>query len=141
MFQNRYKSIICQEDAYLKELVRYIHLNPIRAGIVQTLDELKSYKYCGHSTLIGKTKNEWQDTDYVLGYFSKSKGKARKEYESFVKGGFTQGRKRELSGDGLIRSLGGWTEAREILRGGVHIMSDERILGDSDFVDSVILQS
>jgi len=141
LFQNRYKSVIIQEDAYLKELVRYIHLNPIRAGIVQTLDELGSYKYCGHSTLIGKTKREWQDTDYVLGYFSKSKGKARKEYESFVKEGLTQGRKKEFTGGGLIRSLGGWTEAREILKGGIHIMSDERILGDPDFVDSVISQS
>ena len=45
------------------------------------------------------------------------------------------------SSGGLIRSLGGWIEAREILKGGVHIMSDERILGDSDFVDSVISQS
>jgi hypothetical protein len=36
LFQNRYKSIVCQEDTYLLELVRYIHLNPIRAGIVHT---------------------------------------------------------------------------------------------------------
>ena len=141
LFQNRYKSIICQEETYLRELVRYIHLNPIRAGIVQTLDELKNYKYCGHSTLLGKTKREWQDTNYVLGYFGKSKEKARREYKSFVKEGLTQGRKKELTGGGLIRSLGGWTEAREVLKGGVHIMSDERILGDSDFVDSVISQS
>ncbi len=141
LFQNRYKSIICQEETYLRELVRYIHLNPIRAGIVQSLDELKSYKYCGHSSLMGKTKRQWQDTDYVLGYFGKSKTKAKKGYESFVEAGFRQGRKKELSGGGLIRSLGGWIEAREILRGGVHIMSDERILGDSDFVDSVISQS
>jgi putative transposase len=141
LFQNRYKSIICQEETYVRELVRYIHLNPIRVGIVQTLDELKSYKYCGHSALTGKTKREWQDTDYVLGYFGKNKGKARKEYESFVKAGLNQGRKEELTGGGLIRSLGGWTEAREVLKSGVHIMSDERILGDSDFVDSVISQS
>jgi hypothetical protein len=141
LFQNRYKSIICQEETYLCELVRYIHLNPIRAGIVKTLDELKSYKYCGHSSLMGKTKREWQDTDYVLGYFGKSKVQARRGYESFVKEGLAQGRKDELTGGGLIRSLGGWTEAREALKGGVHIMSDERILGDSDFVDSVISQS
>jgi putative transposase len=122
-------------------LVRYIHLNPIRAGIAQTLDELRSYKYCGHSALMGNTKREWQDTNYVLGYFGTSKGNARKEYESFVKDGLTQGRREELTGGGLIRSLGGWTEAREVLKGGVHIMSDERILGDSDFVDSVLSQS
>jgi putative transposase len=141
LFQNRYKSIVCQEETYLRELVRYIHLNPIRAGIVQTVDELKGYKYSGHSSLLGKVKRQWQDTDYVLGCFGKSKAQARKKYESFVKVGLTEGRKDELTGGGLIRSLGGWTEAREALRGGVHIMSDERILGDSDFVDSVISQS
>ncbi len=73
---------------------------------------------------MGKTKRQWQDTDYVLGYFGKSKTKARKGYESFVKAGLSQGRKKELTGGGLIRSLGGWIEAREILRGGVHIMRE-----------------
>ena len=141
LFQNRYKSIICQEKTYLRELVRYIHLNPVRAGMVQTVDELRRYKYCGHSSLMGKAKRDWQDTDYVLGYFGKRKAEARKKYESFVKEGVTQGRRNELTGGGLIRSLGGWTEARDALKGGVHIMSDERILGDSDFVDSVISQS
>ncbi len=141
LFRNRYKSIVCQEDVYLRELVRYIHLNPIRAGIVKALEELKSYKYCGHSSLMGKTKRNWQDTDYVLGYFGKTKPQARKEYETFVKEGLTQGRRKELTGGGLIRSLGGWTEARERLQGRDHMMSDERILGDSDFVDSVIFRS
>ena len=117
LFHNRYKSIICQEETYLRELVRYIHLNPIRAGMVQTLDKLKSYKYCGHSSLMGKENWQWQDTDYVLGYFGRSNREARKEYESFVKEGLTQGRKQELTGGGLIRSLGGWSEAREVLKG------------------------
>ena len=141
LFQNRFKSIICQEDAYLQELVRYIHLNPIRAGIVKTLDELKSYKYSGHSSLMGKTKRNWQDTDYVLSYFGKRKAQARKEYESFVEEGLTHGRRKEFTSGGLIRSLGGWTKARDILNDREHVMSDERILGDSDFVDSVISQS
>ncbi|MBN2059547.1 MAG: transposase [Deltaproteobacteria bacterium] len=141
LFQNRYKSIICQEEIYLRELVRYIHLNPIRAGMIQTLNELESFKYCGHSALTGKIKRDWQDTDYILGYFGSSKAKARKAYEAFVKSGFKQGRKEELTGGGLIRSLGGWTEAREVLKSGVHVMSDERILGDSNFVDSIISQS
>ena len=46
-----------------------------------------------------------------------------------------------MTGGGLIRSLGGWIEAKEVLKGGVKIMGDERILGDSDFVDSIISQS
>jgi putative transposase len=142
LFQNRYKSIICQEDFYLKELVRYIHLNPIRAGIINGLDELKSYDYCGHSSLMGKKRRKWQDNDYVLSYFGKRKTQARKSYESYVNKGFQQGRMRELTGGGLIRSLRGWTEVkRGGLKGRDHVMSDERILGDSDFVDSIISQS
>ena len=56
LFQNRYKSILCQEDLYLKELVRYIHLNPLRAGIVGELKELAAFPYCGHRALMGKTE-------------------------------------------------------------------------------------
>jgi len=40
LFQNRYKSILCQEDTYLLELVRYIHLNPLRAGVIQDIGKL-----------------------------------------------------------------------------------------------------
>ena len=141
LLQNRYKSIVCQEEPYLQELVRYIHLNPVRAGLVDNVEKLKRYRFCGHGALMGKTKREWQDTGYVLGYFGKRQTEARKKYEFFVKEGMTQGRREDLTGGGLIRSLGGWTAARDVLKGGVHIMSDERILGDSDFVDAVISQS
>ena len=87
LFQNRYKSIICQEDAYLQELVRYIHLNPLRSKVVVDLKELDRYSYCGHSALIGKKKREWQDVEYILGLFGRSVGKARKGYVSYVKKG------------------------------------------------------
>jgi REP element-mobilizing transposase RayT len=65
LFQNRYKSIVCQEDIYLSELVRYIHLNPVRAGIVENVMELNRYLYCGHSALMGKKGHPWQDVDHV----------------------------------------------------------------------------
>ena len=61
LFQNRYKSIICQEDPYFKELVPYIHLNPLRAGLVDTLIELNRYRWCGHSALLGSRKTNWQE--------------------------------------------------------------------------------
>lgn len=61
LFQNRYKSIICEEDLYFKELVRYIHLNPLRVGLVDSLAKLDRYRYCGHSVLMGRVKNDWQD--------------------------------------------------------------------------------
>jgi len=139
LFQNRFKSIICEEDVYLKELVRYIHLNPLRAGVVTTLSQLNTYAYCGHSTLMGNKKREWQHTEYVLGYFGKRLSGARQAYYSYVKAGERQGRRPELVGGGLIRSHGGWKavgrlgkKVRERIKG------DERILGDSDFVLQVL---
>jgi putative transposase len=67
LFQNRFKSILCQEDVYFFELVRYIHLNPIRAGLVDDIDELGGYRYSWHSVLMGKVKNVWQDTEGCWG--------------------------------------------------------------------------
>jgi REP element-mobilizing transposase RayT len=138
LFQNRYKSILCQEDAYLLELVRYIHLNPFRAGLVKSLDELTQYLYCGHSCLMGNKTRDWQDADYVLTYFGKQRYSARKHYHSFVSEGIHQGRRDDLMGGGLIRSLGGWSAISRNDLKGAHIKSDERILGDSDFVDSLL---
>ncbi len=138
LFQNRYKSILCQEDAYLTELVRYIHLNPYRAGLVKSLEALDKYPYCGHSVLMGNRKRDWQDTDNVLSYFGKQRFSARKYYFTFVAEGAKQGRRDELTGGGLIRSLGGWSAInRNNLKDG-HIKSDERILGDSDFVEALL---
>lgn len=142
LFQNRYKSIICQEDVYLLELVRYIHLNPLRAKVVVDLKELDRYSYCGHSALIGRQKREWQDIEYVLGFFGKRLGEARNGYVSYVEKGAALGRQPELVGGGLIRSLGGWDEVKKMrLRGQDRIKSDQRILGESDFVRDVLLES
>jgi hypothetical protein len=56
LFQNRYKSVVCQEDVYLRELLGYIHLNPIRAKVVSDLAELSKYLYCGHTVLVAIRK-------------------------------------------------------------------------------------
>jgi putative transposase len=142
LFQNRYKSIVCQEEAYLKELVRYIHLNPIRAGRVSTFAKLGTYPYCGHSALMGKKERAWQDLDYVLGYFGKRVGRARMSYVSYVKAGLRQGHREDLIGGGLIRSLGGWTEVKRLRsEGKCHLKSDERILGDPGFVHEMLARA
>ncbi len=139
LFQNRFKSIVCQEDVYLKELVRYIHLNPIRAGLVTDLDKLSRYPYCGHSALLGGVERSWQDTSHVLAFFGKKVQPARKAYLSYMEEGLHQGRREELVGGGLVRSLGGWSAVKKLRsNGSTHMMSDERILGESDFVDSVL---
>jgi putative transposase len=141
LFQNRYKSIICEEDPYFKELVRYIHLNPLRVGLVDNLARLDRYKYCGHSVLMGRVKNDWQDRDYVLEWFGEKEGEAKTAYRQFVKGGLDLGRRPDLVGGGLIRSQGGWAAVKALRRLGVREKSDERILGSSDFVKRLIRQS
>ena len=60
-FQNRYKSILCEEDTYLLELARYIHLNPVRARVIGDVEELNTFPLCGHSALMGKVERPWQD--------------------------------------------------------------------------------
>jgi REP element-mobilizing transposase RayT len=141
LFQNRYKSILCQEDLYLLELVRYIHLNPIRARIVKQLRELDPYPYCGHSVLMGKIKRKWQDTDYILRIYNSKYLTARRRYREFVEKALTDGRRPELVGGGLVRSAGGWSAVKAIRRGFERMKGDERILGDGDFVETVLKQA
>jgi putative transposase len=138
LFQNRYKSILCQEEPYLLELVRYIHLNPLRAKQVTTLKQLDRYRYCGHSALMGHRPNEWQAIDSVLRLLGKSAPTARQQYRHFVEQGIALGRRPELIGGGLIRSLGGWSAVKSMRKLGDHVKSDERVLGGSDFVQSVL---
>lgn len=138
LFQNRYKSILCQEEPYLLELVRYIHLNPIRAGVVADMKSLDGYPYSGHSRLMGKIKSGFQNTEKVLSLFGQTRREARRRYRDFVTKGLPAGKRPELTGGGLIRSAGGWQALKELRRKGVHFKSDERLLGDSDFVDSVL---
>ncbi|MCK4390044.1 MAG: hypothetical protein KAV83_07395, partial [Desulfobacterales bacterium] len=58
---SRYNLICHQCFELVKELVRYIHLNPLRAKLVESVGQLDRYRWCGHSVLLGRVKNEWQD--------------------------------------------------------------------------------
>ncbi len=141
LFQNRYKSFLCEEDLYLKELVRYIHLNPIRAKSVKDLKELKTYPYSGHCVLMGKVESDWQNTEYVLSLFGNSLRSARRSYGAFVAKGVSLGRRPDLVGGGLLRSVGGWFKLKDLRGSGIRIKGDERILGSSDFVERVLEQA
>jgi len=141
LFQNRYKSVLCQEESYLLELVRYIHLNPLRAGIVKDLRGLNWYPYCGHSHILGNRTNTWQDKDYILRIFHSDKDATILMYREFVKKGIEQGKRSDLVGGGLIRSAGGWSAIKALRRSGAYQKGDERILGDSDFVKKVLAQA
>jgi putative transposase len=136
LFQNRYKSIVCQEDRYLLELVRYIHLNPLRAGLIRELRQLDRYPWSGHGALMGKLERAWQATEYVLSFYGKN-GTRQKEYRKFIARGRKLGHRPELVGGGLVRSLGGWSEVLAMRRRGKKPASDQRILGDSAFVKAI----
>jgi REP element-mobilizing transposase RayT len=141
LFQNRFKSIVVEEDSYFQELVRYIHLNPLRARIVDSITKLDRYRWCGHSSILGRFKNDWQDKEYVLKWFGKKAGEAKRAYRQFVKNGVNQGHRSDLIGGGLIRSQGGWSAVKDMIRQGIREKSDERILGSGKFVQQLIQQS
>ncbi|MEI8031980.1 MAG: transposase [Chlorobiaceae bacterium] len=138
LFQNRYKSIICEEEAYFDKLVAYIHLNPLRAGLLETLDQLASYPWGGHSVLMKRVRHDWIDCDYVLRFFGKREGMARNAYLEFLEGELGIDREQELSGGGLIRSQGGWSKVQSMRKSGEKALGDERILGGDDFVRKVL---
>jgi putative transposase len=141
LFQNRYKSILCQEDAYLLELVRYIHLNQLRAKLVADMKELGKNRYSGHGVLLGNAVAGWQNTKYILRLFGGKLPVARRYYREFVQKGVAAGRRRELTGGGLIRSIGGWSAAKLLRKAGALQKGDERILGDGEFVEKVLAQA
>lgn len=137
LFQNRYKSILVEEDPYLLELVRYIHLNPFRAGLVPTLAALDRYPWSGHSAVLGWVPRPWQAMDEILGHFGRRRAPARRGYRDYVSAGMSLGRRPDLQGGGLRRSLGDWAAVADLRRAREHGLADERILGSGPFVESV----
>ena len=141
LFENRYKSILCDEDNYLLALIRYIHLNPVRAKVVETIEQLDRYPWSGHRSLIGKAKYAWMDVERVLSEFGSTRRKAVGEYRAFMKEGLGQGQLPELTGGGLIRSKGGWSQVLSARRSGRKEEFDERILGSGDFVNTILKET
>ena len=141
LFQNRFKSILCEEDPYLLELTRYIHLNPLRGGLVPGLRELRTYPWTGHAALLGVVDRAWQDTATVLAYFGQKRRRAIQRYEAFIREGIAQGRRPDLVGGGLIRSLGGWAQVLALRRKGSPAPADARILGSGEFVEGLLAEA
>lgn len=138
LFQNRYKSIICEEDTYFQKLVAYIHLNPFRVGLVENLNDLGAYPWTGHSVIMGKGKHAWQEVDAVLECFGERVGEARKAYLRYLEDESGKGQQTELVGGGLIRSQGGWSAVKSLRKQGKKELGDERILGSTEFVKTVL---
>jgi len=131
LFQDRYKSIVTSDQNYVEELVRYVHLNPIRAGICPSMDSLDGYRWCGHSALMGKRSCAFQDTAQVLRRFGKDAASARKQYREFL----------------LMKCSGPAEDERDELLTLVRQSNVEKrsrhepmcwVIGDQDFVRSAI---
>ncbi len=128
LFQDRYKSIISQDQGYLEELIRYVHLNPVRAGICKGLEELDNYPWCGHGVFMGKCSMSFQNTETVLKRFGSNTVSARLNYKKFME-------------EGLKTVTDGWIvdKVRESNRG-VNKKDEPGcwVIGDRDFIVSVI---
>ncbi len=135
VFQNRYRSILCDADNYLLELIRYIHLNPLRSGIVSDMTALDSYPWTGHAGIMGRHRQRWQSTNEALGYFGEKPSSARRVYRNFLVAGLEITDHKYLTGGGLIRSHGGWEAIGQLRKEHIFCIGDERILGESDFVE------
>jgi hypothetical protein len=167
LFQNRYKSIVCEEDPYLLELIRYIHLNPLRAKLVKDVKELEKYPWTGHSIILDQQTNPLipklrkqpdrtvrekkpdkpvkslaeKTVEDVLKHFGETSKVARRRYRQFTKSGADQGSRPEFQGGGLVRSAGGNRAALLGRKHEEHRKGDERILGSGTFVEKILEES
>jgi hypothetical protein len=126
---------VVEEEPYLPELVRYLHLNPIRAKAVADLATQARYPWTGHSALLGRVPRPWQETRTILAQFGPAPTRARRAYQAFVADGLPQGHRPELQGGGLVRSVGGWAAVAALRRGREGYAADERVLGSAAFVE------
>jgi len=116
-------------------------LNPLRGGLVQGLSDLRRYPWTGHAALLGVVERAWQETATVLAAFGQQRRRAIQRYEEFIREGVAHGRRPELVGGGLIRSLGGWAQVLALRRKGSPVASDTRILGSGDFVETLLAEA
>ncbi len=93
LFQGRFKALLIDEENYLLQLVRYIHLNPLRAGMVKHLDE---YPWSSHGCYLGCRKTPWLTVDKVLGELDENRGRAQQKYGRFVQDGLVEGHRKEF---------------------------------------------
>jgi len=137
LFQNRYKAVLCDYEPYFLELVAYIHLNPLRAGLVENMEELRKYPWCGHGALLGKVQAGFLACTEVLGKFGADLKKARRGYENFVWERAGKYKKGEFSGGGFRKSHGGMGSVG--FRGEAEKeLADARILGGGEFVETIL---
>jgi putative transposase len=111
LFQGRYKAILCQTDRYLGELVRYIHLNPVRAKMVARAE---NFEYSGHGAYLGLDRSGLVDAEPVLRHFGANKKRAIEVYAEFVNAALGERSQKEY-----------------------YLASEGRMLGSEEFLDEV----
>ena len=133
LFQNRYKSVLCNKDEYLMSLVRYIHLNPVKAKII-SYRSLEKYSWTGHREICCQEEGLIDHKNEILSFYGKRQKEAIQGYRQFVKDGL--GLDEDFEGGGLLRSGGGLANVL-MRKKDDREMCDERILGNGDFVNEV----
>ncbi len=91
--QGRFKSSLCQDKNYEKVLIKYITFNPIRAGKVGSLEELKTYTWCGHGYLLGKKGalgEKFQNREWCLSKFGEEEKEAMDNYLRFLEENYVE---------------------------------------------------
>jgi len=126
LFQDRYKSIVTQDQGYIEELIRYVHLNPMRAGICGDLEALDHYPWCGHSVIMGNRQSPSQNTTDILNRFDKNRSAAIAKYHSFI----AQGIDASIE---LVETIRDANHVRESMH-----QSGCWVIGDNDFVRRVL---
>ena len=116
LFQGRYKALLIDADSYLLELVRYIHNNPVRAGLSKTAEE---YLWSSHRVYLGKVKAPWLTTEWILSQFAENRKRAVELFGDFVSNGKDEGHREEFyQGNVEGRILGEDRFAEEALQKG-----------------------
>jgi REP element-mobilizing transposase RayT len=116
LFQGRFKAVLVDADSYLSELIRYIHLNPVRAGMANTLEE---YSWSSHRAYLGSESIPWLTIDWTLAQFGSTISRARRNYLKFMDLGKDEGYRQEFHSG---------------------VVGESRILGEDSFVNRVLSQ-
>ncbi len=120
LFQDRYKSIVTQDTNYFHELIRYIHLNPIRAGRVKSLKDLGRYKWTSHYDVINTNRFRWFYAHEILRRFDRNKKKAYRKYIAYLS---EYSDKEAVSMSSFLKD----GKARQDV-------IDQRVMGDQEFI-------
>jgi hypothetical protein len=138
LFQNRYKAIICDLEKYFLELVPYIHLNPLRARLVKDLTELAGYQWCGHRSALGRYPDDILERAALLSHFGESEKSSLAKYTLVMEEKAAAAVRPDFSGGGQQRSSISGSAVLRAFPAEEKALSDQRILGESDFVESVL---